>query len=84
MSVHHTYCKVKLSCFQRGISGFADAYLYFNELVTMRRLNPHRDYLQIMSSVYIVWNVKGEFLICLLLADWSIFGTRSKRHLNYV
>ena len=51
MSVHHTYCKVKLSCFQRGISGFADAYLYFNELVTMRRLNPHRDYLQIMSSV---------------------------------
>jgi hypothetical protein len=38
----------------------------------MRRLNPHRDYLQIMSSVYIFWNVKGKFPICLLLADWSI------------
>jgi hypothetical protein len=31
ISVHHTYCKVKLSCFQRGMSGFIDAYLYFNE-----------------------------------------------------
>ena len=30
----------------------------------MRRLNPHRDYLQIMSSVYIFWNVKGEFPVC--------------------
>jgi len=50
----------------------------------MRRLNPHRDYLQITSSVYIFWNVKGEFPICLLLADWSFFAKRSKRHLNYV
>ena len=32
ISVHHTYCKVKLSCFQRGMSGFTDAYMYFNEL----------------------------------------------------
>jgi hypothetical protein len=50
----------------------------------MRRLNPHRDYLQIMSSVYMFWNVKGEFPICLLLADWSILAKRSKRHLNYI
>ena len=32
ISVHHTYCKVKLSCFQRGMSGFVDAYMYFNKL----------------------------------------------------
>jgi hypothetical protein len=32
ISVHHTYCKVKLSCFQRGMSGFTDAYINFNEL----------------------------------------------------
>ena len=29
----------------------------------MRRLNSHRDCLQIMPSVYIFWNVKGEFPI---------------------
>jgi len=47
----------------------------------MRRLNPHRDYLQIMSSAYICWNVKGEFPLCLLLADWLMFAKRSKCHL---
>jgi hypothetical protein len=30
------------------------------------------------------WNVKGEFPVCLWLADWSIFGKRSKHHLNYL
>lgn len=40
----------------------------------MRRLNPHCDYLQITSSVYICGMSKSNSMS---VADWSMFAKRS-------